>query len=256
MRSLTVFAAIRDMARKRPVCPQISWTGRARQICDRRVDTAVERNLQSTAMSAQKFDRSIWTCLRATIPFFLLIAIAQSSDNTTHSWALYYPLAMGNSWKYSVISQRESAKTEFVTWKVINETRNASGAVFAVWPSPLEADDEGLQLQITQEGLLELGNNFYVLRSPVKKGQEWNANSNNRTFSVIDEGGECMIGKFSFHRCAVIQDDDLEANLRTVTTYVYDVGPVSYEYYKRNGRDFEKQPTRIVRILSYSVKPN
>ena len=186
------------------------------------------------------------------VAFFLFSPQALfAQENQSASGMRYYPLAVGNTWQYSVISEGKGSKT---SWRVVNKTSNAAGTVFAVWPSPAEADDEGMQLQITPDGLLELSANFYVLRFPIKKGENWKPKEHDRQFSVLSEGDPCTVGKFAFHRCAVVQDDDKEANLRTVTTYAYDVGPVRYEYYKRGSTRFEGGATQTLKIISYSLK--
>jgi len=189
------------------------------------------------------------TCLGATVLFLPGTFFAQ--ENQSRSEMRYYPLAVGNTWHYSVIPK---GKDSITSWRVVNKTSTASGTVFAVWPSPVEADDEGMQLQITTNGLLELSANFYVLQFPIKKGDNWKLKEHERLFSVLSEGDPCTVGKFSFHKCAVVQDDDMEANLRTVTTYAYDVGPVSYEYYKWVSGSFERQPSQTLKIVSYSLK--
>jgi hypothetical protein len=84
------------------------------------------------------------------------------------SWVRYYPLAMGNSWTYSVGGSSQARPT---VWKVINVKPDASGPVFAVWPTPPHTDDEGMQLQFTPEGLRESSEGFFVLRFPIIKGE-------------------------------------------------------------------------------------
>ena len=207
-------------------------------------------------MSIQRNISSLWqelliACLGATLLFLPGTIFAQ--ENQSRSGMRYYPLAVGNSWQYSVISKGKGSTT---SWKVVNKTSSAAGTAFAVWPSPVEVDDEGIQLQITPDGLLELSSNFYVLQFPVKKGEHWKPKEHERLFSVLSEGGPCTVGKFSFDKCAVVQDDDKEANLRTVTTYAYDVGPVRYEYYRWVSGGFERQPSQTLKIVSYSLKSN
>jgi len=171
------------------------------------------------------------------------------------SWAGYYPLATGNSWTYSV---SDKSKARPVVWKVLNVKTDASGPVFAVWPTPSDSDDSGMQLQFTSEGLRELGDDFFVLRFPLTKGKTWSVSRHgqDRVFVVVSEGERCAIGKLKFKACAVVRDDDPAAKLRTVTTYALGVGPVRYEYYKMVRDGFAKDETQVVTIVSYSVKPS
>jgi len=204
--------------------------------------------------------RSDWKGLLVTglMPMLLLsLGIGFAQENRSRFWMRYYPLAVGNAWQYSVTSESKGTKEESVTWKVVNETNNAAGPVFAVWPTPVEADDEGMQLQATPDGLLELTSNFYILRFPVKKGDSWKVNGqHDRILSVISEGKSCAVGELTFSRCAVVRDDDREAKLRTITTYAFGVGPVRYEYHKLVLEDFEAHASQILHIVSYSVKPS
>jgi len=191
----------------------------------------------------------LMSCFAVALLFLPVGFLAQ--ENQVPSGMRYYPLAVGNTWQYSVLSE---GKVSTASWKVVNKTSNAAGAVFGVWPFPAEADDEGMQLQVTPDGLLELSANFYLFQFPMRKGGSWKPKGHERQFSLLSEGDPCTVGKFTFQMCAVVQDDDKEANLRTVTTYAYDVGPVRYEYYKWVNESFEKEPTQTLKIVSYSLR--
>jgi len=201
--------------------------------------------------------RAQWKIATALIFSTMLLATnvcyPQEMQNT--SWAGYYPLATGNSWTYSV---SDKSKARPVVWKVLNVKTDASGPVFAVWPTPSDSDDSGMQLQFTSEGLRELGDDFFVLRFPLTKGKTWSVSRHgqDRVFVVVSEGERCAVGKLKFKACAVVRDDDPAAKLRTVTTYALGVGPVRYEYYKMVREGFAKEATQVVTIVSYSAKPD
>src|SRR5258708_24470690 len=99
-----------------------------------------------------------------------------------------------------------------------------------------------------------MNNYFFVFKFPLVKGTKWGANGRDREFTVVSEGEHCMVGKFKFDVCAVVQDDDRNAKLRTVTTYAYGIGPVRYEYHRMADETFESPVTQTVNLLSYSVK--
>jgi len=165
-------------------------------------------------------------------------------------------LAKGNSWTYSVIGESGEREPKPVVWKVLNVSSDTKGQTFAVWQIPADADDTGMQLQFTKEGLRELSGDFFLLRFPLDKDSTWQLIAHDRVFSVLSEGERCAIGKLTFNSCAVIRDDDREAKLRTLTTYAFGVGPVRYEYHKMVHGDFERDATQILNIVSYSVKPS
>ncbi len=48
-------------------------------------------------------------------------------------WARYYPLAIGNSWKYSVVGESGKAQAKNVVWKVVNSSTNSVGPIFGGW---------------------------------------------------------------------------------------------------------------------------
>jgi hypothetical protein len=188
----------------------------------------------------------------------LLLAPKLGNPQERHlkSWSSYYPLSKDNTWRYIVAKKTAEKPRQFVSWRVLNLSRNSEGPVFAVWPTPAESDDDGMQLQFTDEGLKELGNDFYVLRFPLVRGSKWSVDRQERVFTVLSEGEPCAVGKYKFSECAVIQDDDREAKLRTLTTYAFGVGPVRYEYRRLDGGEAETQATQTMEIVSYSVKPS
>ena len=223
--------------------PQTAADGNSPQVSTRWCSMSIRGNFGSPRQN------SLIMCLGFTLLF--LPGILSPQENQSRSGMKYYPLAVGNTWQYSVISD---GKGSDMSWRVVNKTTNAAGTVFAVWPSPAQVDDQGMQLQINPDGLLELSANFYILQFPVGAGENWKLKDHERLFSVLSEGGPCTVGKFSFHKCAVVQDDDKEANLRTVTTYAYHVGPVRYEYYKWVNGGFVRQSFHTLKIVSYSLK--
>jgi hypothetical protein len=148
------------------------------------------------------------TIVSALICLTLLVTplYSYAQEVRNKSWAGYYPLAMGDSWTYSVSGNSETRPT---VWKVINVKPDASGRVFAVWPAPSNSDDEGMQLQFTSEGLHESSDDFFVLRFPIIKGKTWNVSRHdqNRVLVVLSEGERCAVGKLKFQSCAVVRDD-------------------------------------------------
>lgn len=180
-------------------------------------------------------------------------AISNSQEERDKAWARYYPLERGNLWKYSVTGEKDETRRKYVVWKVINSSSDSVGKIFSVWPTPADSDDVGMQLQVTNEGLRETSSDFFLLRFPLQKGNTWTVPRHNRVFTVLVEGERCAVGNLRFDACTMIQDDDQEAKLRTITTYALGVGPVRYEYYKSNGEQFGTHASQTLSLVSYSV---
>jgi len=203
--------------------------------------------------------RVIIICSSALAAILLMVwsialSSAYSEEQSDKFWAKYYPLAIGNSWKYSVIGQSGKTEPQYVVWKVANSSANSAGPIFAVWQTPSDADDTGMQLQFTTEGLRELSGGFFLLRFPLKKGGTWSGPGQERVFTVVNEGERCTVGKLNFDVCAVVQDDDREAKLRTITTCGLGIGPVRYEYHKLVDGAVQPEMTQALNLISYSVK--
>jgi hypothetical protein len=147
--------------------------------------------------------------------FVLVLPISflcYSQELRSKAWAGYYPLAVGNSWTYSVTGKSGPGQ---IVWKVLNAKVDVSGQVFAVWPTPLDSDDSGMNLKFTSEGLRELSSDFFVLRFPMTTGKTWSVGSNgqSRVFVVLGEGEPCSVGKLKFKECAIVREDDPSAKL-------------------------------------------
>jgi hypothetical protein len=126
---------------------------------------------------------------RLTIASALIFLIMLAAPHYSHtqevqnkSWIDYYPLAMGNSWTYRVSGNSETRPT---VWKVINVEPDASGPVFAVWLTPSNSDDEGMNLQFTSEGLHESNDDFFVLRFPITKPEQFPAPKSTSAISAF-----------------------------------------------------------------------
>jgi hypothetical protein len=74
-----------------------------------------------------------------------------------------------------------------------------------------------------------------------------------RGSAVVSVGQPCKVGKLTFSDCVVIEDSDEELELKTVTTYARNVGPVAYEYFKRPGSTVDKF-FELLELLSHDLK--
>jgi hypothetical protein len=184
--------------------------------------------------------------------FSPLVAQQVGSTASLDNYSEYYPLAPGNTWNYRVF-QRGKKTTKRVTWRVERATWKHGNNIFVLRPTPMNADDEVMQLQITPEGLKEVTDDFYLIKFPVQSGTKWTAEELGREFKMLGLRETCEVGRFHFTDCLVVVDDDQQLGLRTVTTYARKVGPVKYEYYSLKQPSGADLPPQTLTLVSYSL---
>ena len=171
----------------------------------------------------------------------------------------YYPLAKGNLWNYAV-SRRRGGKNDTVSWQVTQDTKQADGRFFALWPKPPQEDDSQ-QLLVTEQGLKDVPTGYYLIPWPVKIGSEWHyeiekgdpSKKFSVSFKVASAGTPCDVQEHHFSDCLIVEQRNEETDLRVVTTYARDVGPAKYVYYRlRGGRDGEL--LQSVELVSFTLQ--
>jgi hypothetical protein len=160
----------------------------------------------------------------------LLVAIACAQDGPIQ----YYPLSSGNSWNYAVHTAGSKTVTH-VEWRVTKVDHRPSGNVYQVWPKPMQADDMAMELRPSTNGIEEVSSKITILKWPVAVGTEWVAPTRT-TFRVKSISAPCRAGAHQYSDCLVVEDFDPRMSLRTVTSYARGVGPVKYEYFRREAR--------------------
>jgi hypothetical protein len=197
------------------------------------------------------------TRYRKTICFLLLTVGVPtwSFSQGTHpsSGAEYYPLAKGSSWKYQVRNV-SSAKSSIVEWRVTSADETKEGTIYQVWPTPSSSDDEAMRLRLSSRGVEETSSGVLILKYPAVTGTRWDsAKPTHRTFHVLSVGRPCHVGDITSEDCVVIEDQDDALRFRTITTYAKGIGPVRYEYYKKNSTS--TKPIQTVELLSFHLSP-
>ena len=165
----------------------------------------------------------------------------------------YYPLALGNVWKYEV-QQSGSTRKSHISWKVTSVDQSKEGPVYQVWPNPMDEDDSAMQLVRSPQGLRELTTGV-ILPVNLSPGGEWSSGEKGRGRHnrVVSAGKACTAVNQRVKDCLVIEDVDEAARLRTVTTYARGIGPVRYVYYRTSGR--QTSPVQTVDLVSYKLAP-
>jgi len=188
---------------------------------------------------------------------FLLLAsmITMNSlyaDNAgTSSDARYYPLAVGNVWTYQVHAFSPKVKESSVKWTVTHAGIEDGRTVYQIWPKPMQADDEAMELAVTPQGILESSSNTYILKFPITKGDRWSqalpGSKVAHSFEVLSARAPCQAGVLHISDCVVVEEHDDRLGLTTVTTYGRGIGPVHYEYRKKHsGKEILVQTVTLV----------
>lgn len=182
--------------------------------------------------------------------------ILTAQKPTTHP---YYPLAVGNTWQYLVQTLTPRGRASKIVWRVTKEDRSTPGRiVYQVWPTPMQADDEAMQLTVSDSGVEEVGSRNFVLKSPLGLGDHWLGGDpglqghSPAAFRVLSVGQPCSAGSKRFRDCAVVEEVDPGTRMRTVTTYANGVGPVEYKYF-RIGPSGKQDEVQTVELDSYRI---
>src|SRR5438105_4412482 len=97
-------------------------------------------------------------------------------DNLTQaSGSPYYPLSRDSFWKYEIMRPGQK-KTSHVTWRITKMTQTKDGALFQVWPTPMEVDDEAMELIPLLGGIKENSTGSWIIKSPLRKDERWSGN--------------------------------------------------------------------------------
>lgn len=124
----------------------------------------------------------------------------------------------------------------------------------------MQADDEAMQLTLSELGLEDISSHTLILKGPLGAGQRWLAtdktqkNQSQASFRVTSIGQSCAAGSARFSDCAIVEEIDPGTHMRTITTYAKNVGPVEYRYFRirLNG---SSEPLQIVTLSSCKIMP-
>lgn len=165
----------------------------------------------------------------------------------------YYPLAVGNAWKYTV---HEKGKIRsYITWRVTKADSTKEGVVFQVWPKPMDNDDDALILISLNGQVKELNTSVLLVKNNLKAGTKWDMRVRGnvvRRFTVLASSKPCKGDAFSSSDCVTIEDVDDRLHLRTVTQYARGIGPVRFEYF---GVPSSSSPDSVMELVSYHLAP-
>jgi hypothetical protein len=169
--------------------------------------------------------------------------------------AQYYPLAAGNSWTYTIIAP-SLKKPKKVIWHVDRVlTDEKTNEIYVVAPTPMETDDQTMNLTVDASGVFDRVGEFYLFKFPLNQGDRWGTPGIEEHFLVKDVHVPCAVGRFKFDDCLVIENRDTHIHMRTLTTYAKGVGPIKYEYTNYSEEDPKKSESRVslVTLLSYRI---
>lgn len=180
------------------------------------------------------------------------VAVGQEKHSAEES---YFPLAVGNSWDYSVRGHSQFARSG-IRWQVTQKEVVHGTPVFHLWETPSQSD-EPLSLAMVPDGVKEADTDRFLVKNAMQPGDRWVAASQSLraklkgdSFEVASAGAACTVGGRSFVDCLVIKEVDEANNLGSVTTYARGIGPVKYVYFR--GLDFKVVDT-VLTITAWKV---
>ena len=167
----------------------------------------------------------------------------------------YYPLAVGNTWIYRVQPLEPTASSSTIKWRVGRVWESAKGRVYAVWPTPMEYDDEQLSLIVSPTGIEDIVDHYPLMKFPLKAGAKWSnpikGTSFTEEFHVISVNRPCRASRFRFSDCLEIEETDTKNDTPQITTYARHVGPVSFHYFRVQGG--KKILVQTLELISYHL---
>jgi hypothetical protein len=169
----------------------------------------------------------------------IMLSMTVFAQPKQHQDVEYHPLALGKIWTYDVKRIEHTEEHSKVSWRVTKQETSGSSVIYQVWPEPMQADDEAMRLRVTEAGIEEIDSKVYLLKFPLAAGTTWSTKSSDgnvrRSFRVLSIGSPCGAATKQFQQCAVVEDDDPQTGLRTVTTYARNAGSVKFEYFRKTG---------------------
>lgn len=166
----------------------------------------------------------------------------------------YYPLAKGNYWTYGIDAPNLQGSKK-VTWQVDRVVEGRGDLkIYVVIPRPAETDDQVMNLVIRSDGVFDQAGDFYLMKFPMKMSEEWSYPAIESYYRVLNVHAPCSSGRFSFDDCLVVENRDVRAQIRTITTYAKGVGPIKYTYTKYSGLDPKSADTPISTVTLAAYK--
>jgi hypothetical protein len=213
------------------------------------------RKAKGQRLVAVAFCMTLWTLQLS------YVSVAQEAKND-QAWKKYFPAKIGKSWSYRIREAKNSSNQQ-ITRSVRQVENGKDGEIITIWQTPAEGD-EGIQLLLSEKGLQDIPTGFYLLRFPIMAGDNWNYTVNSITqnrdvtvrFRVLSSGAPCQSGKYKFDDCVVVEQQDPDTRLDTVTYYAKKVGPVKYVYSEIVANDESRSRAQTLELRNYVSEQN
>lgn len=163
----------------------------------------------------------------------------------------YYPIAVGNIWKYEV--RESSEQVRYVTWRVTTVQKHASRIVYQLLPKPLENDDDVVFLRLERGRVVDDTTSQLIVAEGLRVGSSWEMKDNGisvRRYRVLNSGQPCVSGLYKSTDCLTIEDTDARLHLRSVTMYARGIGSLRFEYFDTKSRS--SKPLSTVELVAHT----
>ena len=153
----------------------------------------------------------------------------------------YYPLAVGNSWTYTVNGRTDRP----VEVKILKQEDG------------FFQDSKGGQLMVDSFGVRD--QKRYLLRAPVEPGRTWTnvvSVSSTERYQILQAGIPCQVPAGSFEGCVLVEARnrvDTQTTLVNTFTFAPGVGLVRIQVEAE--QDGRRIPQTRLELTSYQVKP-
>jgi len=154
-----------------------------------------------------------------------------------------YPMAEGNVWTFDVDDGSGENVFHYLRVAVAEGARRE----VTVPSGDVEV------YEVRPQGIFALAHDSWVLRAPIREGEEWPARSG-RVAQVASTSRSLTTEAGEFEGCVLVEEGGGESGLEVSTTYCPDVGPV--EIRTRLPLDLSPQPVVITaQLRAFIVEP-
>lgn len=168
--------------------------------------------------------------------YFLLSTVPANADNGSEVAGKFFPLSVGNSWKFCETSPKKGHE-RCVVWSISDKLKD--GYVLQVNPS-----EDDISILSERDGdIVDLDSGYHIFNSRAEVGRSWRYtefNQKKKSYQFVQfyitYKGYCYYGRNRIEECISVSRSDPIINVYETVTYAESVGPVSIKTYSLDRR--------------------
>ena len=149
---------------------------------------------------------------------FLAVVVCLLLGGCSDPIATYYPLAVGNEWRFQT------------TFTDTGETRDHVELIVRRWESNYHFNNGERMIYFRNTGIINR-NGVFILRIPLREGRRWFEEGVEMVIAATGISVDVPAGTFADCIEVTWQRQSEGRQFLAVTTYAPNVGPVRYDYY-------------------------